>query len=109
VVGPGDLPKIARWLAKTLKRIRGTIKQFTDALNMEDDLREVKEAGKMLKDTIHDLNPAAEVTDEIEKFKRETKKELNVLGDLTDLKNISLTDEKKTEKPPKDDGLKQEA
>jgi sec-independent protein translocase protein TatB len=82
LVGPGDLPKVTRWLAKAFKYIRTTVKSITAELSIEEDLREVKEAGKELKETVHSINPLAEVTDEIEKTKRETREAFNILEDL---------------------------
>jgi Tat protein translocase TatB subunit len=98
VVGPGDLPKVARGLAKAIKLIRKTLKQFMDAINLEDELREVKEAGNMLRETVHDINPLAGVTDEIEAVKRETQ---GVFNSIKELPNMSLTDSKEDRKDQK--------
>jgi sec-independent protein translocase protein TatB len=57
VVGPKDLPKIARWLGKTVKFAKRAFAQLRDAVDLDDESREVKEAGKILKETAEDLNP----------------------------------------------------
>jgi sec-independent protein translocase protein TatB len=103
LVGPGDLPKITHWLAKAFKTIRATVKSVAEELSLEEELREVKEAGKELKETVHNINPLAEVSDEIEKTKRETRDAFSILDDLN--KNI-LEESKKT--PVKTDDIKKD-
>jgi Sec-independent protein translocase protein TatA len=97
LVGPGDLPKVTRWLARAFKSIRTTVKSIAAELSLEEDIREVKNAGKELKETIHNINPLAEVTDEIEKTKRETREVFNILGDPS--KNIPEESQKTPGKP----------
>jgi sec-independent protein translocase protein TatB len=103
LVGPGDLPKVTHWLAKAFKSIRTTVKSITTELSLEEDIREVKKAGKELKETVHNINPLAEVTDEIEKIKHETREAFTILDDLN--KNISEESEKT---PVKTDDLKKD-
>jgi Tat protein translocase TatB subunit len=102
LVGPSDLPKIARWIARAFKSIRVAVKQFSETLNLDEDIKEVKEAGKMLRETVHDINPLAELTDEIKETKRETKEAFNVLGDLN--KNILNFDANMSKTPEKTGG-----
>jgi sec-independent protein translocase protein TatB len=85
LVGPEDLPKVARWLARALRKTRGIIKDFTASVNMREDIAEVKEAGKMLRETVHEINPVAELTDEIEQVKRETREEIQSLTGLPEM------------------------
>ena len=82
VVGPKDLPKVARWLAGVLRSIRNMVLEFSSALNVEEEMKEVKEAGNMLKESVQDINPIAELTDEIQKVKEATQTELKALTDL---------------------------
>ncbi|MDR0719684.1 MAG: twin-arginine translocase TatA/TatE family subunit [Treponema sp.] len=103
LVGPGDLPKVTHWLARAFKSIRTTVKSITTELNLDEDIREVKKAGRELKETVHNINPLAEVTDEIEKTKRETREAFTILDDLN--KNISEESEKT---PVKNDDLKKD-
>jgi sec-independent protein translocase protein TatB len=103
LVGPGDLPKVTRWIANAFKSIRTTVKSITTELSLEEDIREVKEAGKELKETVRNINPLVEVTDEIEKVKRETREAFNILDDLN--KNV-LEESEKT--PVKTDEIKKE-
>ena len=59
VVGPKDLPKVALWLARVLRAIRNMVKEFVSALNIDEEIKEVNEAGKELRETMRDLNPGA--------------------------------------------------
>jgi Tat protein translocase TatB subunit len=55
VMGPGDLPKLARMLGRTLRYARKSLKQFTDAVDLNDEIRELKETGEILRDTVKDI------------------------------------------------------
>lgn len=106
LVGPSDLPKVTRWIARVFKAIRVAIKDFSEAISLDEDIKEVKEAGKMLRETVHDLNPVTELTDEIEKTRRETKEAFSVLGDLN--KKVLDTDTKTTKAPRETGGAIQD-
>jgi Tat protein translocase TatB subunit len=103
LVGPSDLPKVTRWIARVFKSIRAAVKQFSEALNLDEDIKEVKEAGKMLRETVHDINPVAEITDEIEQTKRETREAFSVLGDLN--KNVLGVEAKASKTPAETAGV----
>jgi sec-independent protein translocase protein TatB len=100
IVGPEDLPKVARWLAKAIKYLRRSIKDITAAINLDEEIREVKEAGAMLRETVHDINPISGITDELNAVKRETQEVIKPLKDLVDFSDvpqmITGTDTKKT-------------
>jgi len=82
VVGPQDLPKVARWLARGLRSLRNMIQEISQDLNIEEDIKEVKKAGDLLKESVREINPVTELTDEIEKVKEATRAELKSLTDL---------------------------
>ncbi|MDR0624596.1 MAG: twin-arginine translocase TatA/TatE family subunit [Treponema sp.] len=111
-VGPGDLPKVARWLARGLKYLRRTLKDIMTAMNLDEDIQEVRETGKMLRETVHDLNPVSGITDEIESVKKDLKTEFKVIDDMkAGLKSIDggniLTGN--NQKPAETDDIKKEA
>jgi len=82
VVGPQDLPKVARWIARVLRSIRNVINEFSSTMNIEEELKEVKEAGNLLKESVREINPVAEVTEELQKLKQATQADLKILTDL---------------------------
>ncbi|MPL86050.1 Sec-independent protein translocase protein TatB [bioreactor metagenome] len=49
VVGPEDLPKVARTLAKCVKKIRSATKELTKSFEEEIAAEEIKEAGRDIK------------------------------------------------------------
>jgi len=49
VVGPEDLPKVARTLAKCVKKIRSATKELTKSFEEEIAAEEIKEAGRDMK------------------------------------------------------------
>jgi Tat protein translocase TatB subunit len=106
LVGPSDLPKVARWIAKAFKSIRAAVNQFSSALNLEEDIKEIKETGRTLRETVHDINPLAELSDEIKETKRETKEAFNVLGDLN--KTVFNIDAGASKTPEKTGGTAQD-
>jgi Sec-independent protein translocase protein TatA len=110
-VGPGDLPKVARWLARGLKYLRRTMNDIMEAINQDEDLREVKESGKMLREAVRDLNPVSGLSDEIESVKKDLKADFKVIDDVrADLKNMSGENipAGNDRKPPETDGIQKE-
>lgn len=49
VVGPEDLPKVARTLAKCIKKIRSAMKELTKSFEEEITAEEIKETGRDIK------------------------------------------------------------
>ena len=48
VVGPNDLPKVARGLAKFIKKIRTVMKDVSKTFEDELEMEEIKESGQQL-------------------------------------------------------------
>lgn len=46
VVGPKDLPKIARAIAKAVRQLKGLYRSVRDSLDLEEELAEVKKLAK---------------------------------------------------------------
>jgi len=96
VVGPQDLPKVARWLARVLRGIRDMIQQFSAELNIEEEIKEVKNAGNLLKESVREINPMAELTDELQKVRETTQAELKGLTDLPGILEKELPEKKES-------------
>ena len=45
VVGPEDLPKVARWIARTIKNLRGIMKTIKEESGINEIEREIKDTG----------------------------------------------------------------
>ena len=50
VVGPKDLPKVARFLGRTVRYLKGLTKEITTSLNLEEEMEVVNEATNTIKD-----------------------------------------------------------
>lgn len=73
VVGPQDLPKVARAIARFIKMVNRTMTQMKEAILMEDEIEELEQDLKDVETEIRKANPAKIVEAELE----ETIKELD--------------------------------
>ena len=55
VVGPEDLPKVARTLAKIIKKARNLMKDVTESFEKDLELEKLKEETKEIKDVHSEL------------------------------------------------------
>ena len=78
VVGPKDLPKVARWLGKLLRRSRSLIRELRSefqADGLEDELNDTKReitrlaSDTGLKESAHDINEGLRQTEQAAKIK----------------------------------------
>ena len=61
IVGPDDLPKVARWLGRTVRKVRGMIREFRVSSGWDDLAAETREIRKDIEDTVREANPAGEI------------------------------------------------
>lgn len=80
IVGPKDLPKVARFLARAYKYAIGLIREITASLNLEEEVEVVKEAvstvqeiKKTAEDAVNPKNIIAPIEKEIYEIQREVK------------------------------------
>ena len=81
-VGPQDLPKVTRWLARALKRIRQLISEAKKEINWEQLVNETEGVKEEIKNTANENDRdiqkgLSEVHGEISKVKREFEKNIN--------------------------------
>ncbi len=69
VVGPKDLPKVARALARAVKYLRNLFQEFKDETGLDETIEELKGMESDLKNTLKDADPTSEL--------RSAKQELN--------------------------------
>lgn len=67
VVGPDDLPKVARGLARAMKQARVLFSDIRDELEIENELKSVKQDLKEAADMGSDLKKPVEELDLIKK------------------------------------------
>ncbi len=61
IVGPKDLPKVARALARAVRYIQSLFQEFKDETGLDETLQELKGAENDLKKTMTDADPTKEI------------------------------------------------
>ena len=61
IVGPDDLPKVARWLGKQVGALKRMIREIKTETGWDDLEREVRDIQKDVKDTVKQMDVSAEL------------------------------------------------
>lgn len=83
IVGPKDLPKVARAIGRAVKYLQDMFKEFKDETGLDETLEELKQTENDFKQTMRDADPTAElrkVKNETEKAVRDAKKAVKTGG-----------------------------
>ncbi len=75
VVGPKDLPKVARWLGRQVRMIRRMIEELKKETGWDDMEREINQTAEEIKQTKKELD----VRDELRDASQELQRNLNAL------------------------------
>ena len=78
IVGPKDLPKVARWLARLVKSARRMIRELKAEVGWDDMMRETEDVRKDIDQTLKEADVTADLRDarkELNKSIGEAKKE----------------------------------
>ena len=81
VVGPKDLPKVARWLGRCVNAVRRMIREVKQELGWDEIMDEGKVLRNDVQQTIRDNDPTADLKDVSKDFKEyldKVKKETGV-------------------------------
>lgn len=73
IVGPKDLPKVARWIARQIKSIRRMVNELKKETGWDEFARELKSAGDEVKSAVKD----ADVTEELRETKQAVEQSMN--------------------------------
>ncbi|AJA49471.1 Sec-independent protein secretion pathway component [Clostridium pasteurianum DSM 525 = ATCC 6013] len=73
VVGPQDLPKVARALARALKYFHGIIGEITQSVNLDSELTEISNVKSKIQQTVKNVNPLNDIDNEINDVKEKLK------------------------------------
>ena len=84
VVGPKDLPKVARWLGRMVKRIRQLIQEVKQETGWDEFEKELKDTKTDVDQTFSDLKKDMDITPELKSASQELNNSLN--GVKKDLK-----------------------
>lgn len=77
IVGPKDLPKVARALGRWVRQLQGMFQDFKDEVGLDETMQELKSTEEDLNQTLRSVDPTREIRDvkrDTEKTLRETKK-----------------------------------
>ena len=61
IVGPDDLPKVARWLGKQVGALKRMIREIKTETGWDDLEREVRDIQRDVKDTVKQMDVSAEL------------------------------------------------
>ena len=70
IVGPKELPKVARWLGRLIKQARRMFKEFQEEVGIDDTIEELQGVQRDLEKTIREADPVPELTDAKRKFEQ---------------------------------------
>ena len=71
VVGPKDLPKVARWLARQLKSIKKLIRQIKQETGWDEFAKEFKEVADDVKSTVKEADIRKEIKSTADELRAE--------------------------------------
>ena len=72
IVGPKDLPKVARWLARMVKRMRQLIKEVKEEIGWNEMMAETADVRRDIDDAMKD----ADISQELKDARKELKQNL---------------------------------
>jgi len=73
VVGPKDLPKVARWIARQIKNLRKFIRDIKNETGWNDFEAEFKSTGDEIRETIKTADISNELKNEVHGIEEEVK------------------------------------
>ena len=71
IVGPDDLPKVARWLGRQFRRLRALMRQIKEETGWNEVEKEVREIRRDVRDTVREMDVTAELRDAAKDVRRE--------------------------------------
>lgn len=85
VVGPEDLPKVARGIAKAIKYIKNSVRDVVKTLNIEEEITEIKEMNDLVKETLQEANPVNMLEKELGEVKQNIDETIGLVNPAADL------------------------
>ena len=89
VVGPKDLPKVARWLGRQVRNIRKLIREVKKETGWDEFAKEFKDTKDDIQQTFREADvsdelrqTAADIHDSVDSIRREAEKAADTLNDV---------------------------
>ena len=110
IVGPDDLPKVARWLGRMVRKLRTLIRDIKAETGWDEVEKEVREVQKDVKQTVREMDISADIKDavkdvnqEIDGISRDMKADFRELDRQTKADMKSLDDDIRAVTAPAED------
>ena len=110
IVGPDDLPKVARWLGRMVRKLRTLIRDIKAETGWDEVEKEVREVQKDVKQTVREMDISADLKDavkdvnqEINGISRDMKADFRELDRQTKADMKSLDDDIRAATAPAED------
>ena len=71
IVGPDDLPKVARWLGRMVRKLRTLIRDIKAETGWDEVEKEVREVQKDVKQTVREMDISADLKDAVKDVNQE--------------------------------------
>lgn len=71
IVGPDDLPRVARWLGRQVRRLRTLIRDIKAETGWDELEKEVNEVRRDVRQTVREMDISADLKDAAKDVKRE--------------------------------------
>lgn len=71
IVGPDDLPRVARWLGRMVRKLRTLIKDIKAETGWDEVEKEVREVQKDVKQTVREMDISADLKDAVKDVNQE--------------------------------------
>ncbi len=81
VVGPKDLPRVARWLGRMVKKVRLLIKEVKKETGWDDLEKEFKDTRSSVDSEIKGLQKDLDISSELKSASSELKKSVDSIGE----------------------------
>ena len=71
IVGPDDLPRVARWLGRMVRKLRTLIRDIKAETGWDEVEKEVREVQKDVKQTVREMDISADLKDAVKDVNQE--------------------------------------
>lgn len=76
IVGPKDLPKVAKAIARFIRYVKDLLAQFQEETGLDEVMKDLKSTGQEVKSTLKDADIRKEIKD-VQKEIKDVQKDLN--------------------------------
>ena len=71
IVGPDDLPRVARWLGRCVRKLRTLIRDIKKETGWDEVEKEVREVQRDVRQTVREMDVSADIKEAVQDVKNE--------------------------------------